>query len=310
MMSLRIRKCPGSAAVVEWSDLRYLLALARAGSLGVAARSLGVATTTVSRRIDALEAALGLRLVERSADGARLTPEGARLVELAAGMEESAAAVQRAASDLRGTGVVRVSATETVIADLLAPALGALYAERPALRLELRSNASLVSLSRADADLAVRMARPDDSALLVRRLAPITLGLFASRAYLRGRAPEGLTLGEERVLAYDDGYGPIPEVRWVREAGLGPAQGLRTTSTRALLEAARAGVGIALLSRALASRAGLIEIPAPSPIPPRVPHLLMHRDLRRVPDVRAVADWIRDTLDAALRETPRRTSRR
>lgn len=287
---------------MDWGDLAVLIAVARAGSLGAAAKRLGVATTTVSRRIDALEDTLGLTLVERRPDGIRLSAHGVRVLAAAEPMEGQAAAVERAALAMREDGVarVRVSATESVVADVLAPALPALITRHPHLRVELRSSAALVSLARHEAELAVRMSRPADSALVARRLPPLRLGLWASRAYLGRRDPTTLDLSRERLLGYDDGYGAIPEVRWVQQQGLESALVLRTTSTRALLAAAAAGAGIAVLPSLLAVPAGLVELPAPRALPARTPWLLVHRDLSRAAPVRGVAGWIADAFAGAV----------
>ncbi|AKF10321.1 LysR family transcriptional regulator [Sandaracinus amylolyticus] len=288
---------------MDWGDLAFFLAVTRTGSLGAAAKRLGVATTTVSRRIDALEASLGLPLLERRPDGVRATAHGARIVALAEPIEAQAAELERAALTLREGGIarVRVSATETVIADLLAPRLPRLIERAPDVRVELRSSAALVSLARHEADLAIRMSRPTDSALIAKRLPALRLGLWASAGYLGRRAPDAIDLACERLLGYDEGYGLIPEVRWFRESGLDDALVMRTTSTRALLASAVAGAGIALLPEALARPAGLIEVPSPRGLVPRSPWLLVHRDLARVPAVRAVSAWIVESIEHAVR---------
>ncbi|UJR86267.1 LysR family transcriptional regulator [Sandaracinus amylolyticus] len=287
---------------MDWGDLAFFLAVTRTGSFGAAAKRLGVATTTVSRRIDALEASLGLPLLERRPDGVRPTVHGARIVALAEPIEAQAAELERAALVLRegGTSRVRVSATESVIADLLAPRLPRLIERAPDVRVELRSSAALVSLARHEADLAIRMSRPTDSALIAKRLPALRLGLWASARYLDRRAPDTLELSCERLLGYDEGYGLIPEVRWFRESGLEDALVMRTTSTRALLASAVAGAGIALLPEALARPAGLIEVPIARGPVPRSPWLLVHRDLARVPAVRAVSAWIVESIEHAV----------
>lgn len=305
--ALRKRRRRGNiVANMQWSDLVPLLAVARRGSLGAAARELRVAPTTVGRRLEALQQALGLRLIERDLEGVRLTAHGLRMVELAEQVEDRATALERAAIELRqeGLAIVRVSATEIVIADILAPALEPLLARAPALKVELTASAEVVSLARRDADLAVRMVRPEGQSLLTRKLATIRLGLFASRRYLARRRPAELMLTQERLLGYDDSYGPIPEVRWIEQTGLASALVLRTSSTRALLAAAHAGVGVAMLPVMLAKRdASLVEVPAPRPLPARTPWLVLHPDLRGVPAIRAVASWIVQTFAQASRES-------
>lgn len=294
---------------MEWGDLAYLLAVARTRSLSGAARALGVSTSTVARRLDALERHLQLRLVDRRAGGARLTTHGAAVGELAAGVADDVARLERAAATLRQGAwatPIRVTATEFVVAEVLAPALPALWRQDPALRIDLVSAAGVASLANREADIAIRMTRPVGESLVASRLPAVRLGLFASRDYMRGRDPATLDLGRETLLLYDDSFGPTPEVRWMADAGLDRLARLVTGSTRALLQAARAGAGIALLPAAFAARdPALGEIPPPRPIPLRTPWLVVHRDLRRVRPLRLVQDWVRASVTEALRPHPR-----
>lgn len=280
---------------MDLSDLNGLLGVARAGSLSGAARRLGLSTSTVARRLDALEAALGLRLVHRGAGGARLTAHGERVAALAAPLAAQAARVALLAETLRvgeRSRPVRVSATEFVITDVLAPALPLLWRRHPEVVVQLTTQTELASLDAGQVELAVRLARPAGASLLARRLADLPLGLYASPDYLAGRDPARLDLSRERLLTYDDSYGRIPELDWFAQAGLLPAVRLRTSSTRALLMAARAGGGIALLPDLFARAAGLLAVAAPRPLPARSPWIVAHRGTRRLPAVRAVHDWI------------------
>ncbi len=279
---------------MQWTDLSYLITVAAAGSLSGAAQDLGVSISTVARRLDALEHDLELRLTDRRRDGVRLTTHGQQIVALAAGVGMEVAKIERAAAALRSgeaTEPVRITATEMVVADILAPALPLLWQRAPKLRVELSTRADIVSLAAREADLAVRMVRPVGDSLVARRLPLIRLGLYASRSYLAGRDPAALAVRDERLLLDDESYGRIPELRWMEEAGL--AARLRTGSTRALLRTAVAGAGIALLPEAFAKHESvLIAVPPPSPIPPRTPWIVMHRDLKKAAPIRAAADWI------------------
>lgn len=275
-------------------DLALLLALREARSLSAVAKARGVAVSTLARRVDALEAELKLRLVDRRADGIRLTPDGKRVAALAEPAIESGDRIARAAAVMRQDTErppIVLSATEYVVSEVLAPALPRLWAKHPGLSIDLHSQSHLVSLAARDADLAIRMSRPEGASLVARKLAPLTLGLFASKAYLAGRNPAALRLHEERLLAYDDSYGQVPEHGWIDSNGLGAAVALRTGSTRALLAAAKAGAGIALLAHIFALQHELVEVPAPTMLPARTPWLIVHHDLRRLPALRAVHGW-------------------
>lgn len=281
---------------MDLADIETLVAVARGGSLSAAAKAQGVAVSTAARRLAHLEAGLRLRLVDRRADGTRLTPEGARLAALAEPLGDQLAAIARAADALRageGAALVRVSATESVVGDVLAPALPALWARHPGITVQLQSQAGLVSLAGRDAELAVRMSPPQGASLLARKLPDVRLGLFASRGWLAGRDPAGLDLANGPLLAYDDSFGRLPEMAWLDRLGVAHAVRLRSGSTRALLAATVAGAGIGLLARLfIRPEHDLVELPTAEPAPPRVPWLIVHRDIRRLPRVAAVHRWV------------------
>jgi len=281
---------------IDPQDLNDLIAIRDAGTLSAAARARGVAVSTVSRRIETLESMLGIQLVDRRADGVRLTQNGLAVAEAAAPLAEQLLRVQRLATSLRKgaqSTPIRVSATEFVISDVLAPVLNRLWESGADFPVHLQSQADVVSLAGRDADLAIRMVRPEGASLYARRLADIRLGLFAAPDYLAGRWPDEIHLQSEKLLIYDDSYGRLPELDWIARQGLSDTVVMRTGSTRGLMTAAEAGAGIALLPAAFASRsASLIPIPLPEALPTRQPWLIVHRDLRHLPAVKIVQKWI------------------
>ncbi len=259
-------------------------------------RRLGISVATAARRIDALEKALGLRLFDRSPDGIVLTTHGRALEARATPAVAAIADIDRLAAALRSGAwpdPIRVSATEPVIAEILAPSLPVLLTRAPELKLELSVSTEVVSLAAREAELAIRLARPSGDSLIARRLPDVAFGLFAAHTYLAGRRPADLVLSRERLLGYDMSYGRIAEIAWLEEAGRAGALTMITSSTRALLTATRAGAGLALLPRFLVRGAPeLIEIPSPRPLPRRSPWLVWHRDLARARPLRVVRDWI------------------
>ena len=281
-------------------DLSDLIAIRDAGTLSAAAKARGVAVSTVSRRIETLEAALGLQLVDRRTDGVRLTHDGLAVAEAASPIAEQMRRVERVAESLRQgvkTVPVRISATEFVISDVLAPALDRLWTMGADFPVHLQSQADVVSLAGRDADLAIRMVRPDGASLYARRLAEIRLGLFASADYLAGREPAGIDLSDERLLVYYDSYGRLPELEWIDRHELPCAVAMRTGSTRGLIAAALSGAGIALLPVPFALRIGtLVEVPPPSALPIRQPWLIVHRDQRGLPSIRLAQKWIAEAF--------------
>jgi DNA-binding transcriptional LysR family regulator len=281
---------------MNWDDLRVFCATAQGRTLSAAAQGLGTSIATVTRRITALEAALGFRLFDRAPGGIALTTQGRAFFERASAAAAAIDGVGRLAVALRASQwsePIRVSATEPIISEILAPALPKLLASSPEIRIDLSSTSDVVSLAAREADVAVRFARPVGDSLIIRRLPSLDLGLFAAKSYLAGRRPASLDLHQERLLGFDASYGRIAEVVWMETSGLDGAIVARSSSTRALTNAAVAGAGIAILPCLLARPfPGLVEIPPPRPIPPRVAWLVTHRDLRRARPLRLVRDWI------------------
>lgn len=278
---------------MDWENFRIFAAAARHATLTETARALRVSIATVARRLDALEAELDVRLVDRTARGIVVTAAGRKLIALAHGSEDMLAAVERLAASLRGGQSqerLRVSATEPVIGEILAPQLPRLLAVAPDIRLDLVVSNELVSLARRDADLAVRLAEPEGDSLIAKRLPSLTMGLYASKTFAdqhRGKP------WPDRLIGYDDTYGRIAEVRWMSEHGLDNRIVLRTSSTRAILNAAVAGVGAAILPQLLAERhSELVALVPPVPIAPRKIWLVWHRDLGRLASLKLARDWI------------------
>jgi len=292
---------------MDLDGLAAILAVERHGSLSGSAERLGISTSTVWRRIAALERELGLRLVDRRPDCATLTPHGRTIAGLAHTAADHAAQILRTAAALREGVVdpVRVSATEPLVAEVLAPKLPALWAVHPDVRVTLSVSNELVSLARREADIAIRMTAPTGDSLVVRKLPPARFGLYATRAYLGRRKPATIDLAAERLLVYDASYGRLPELAWLDAAGLWGAVRLRTSSTRALVQATRAGAGIGLLpAMFVRPRDHLVEIPGPAAIPPRDMWVVVHRDLRRSRAIRAVHDWLYAEVSEANRRRP------
>ncbi len=165
----------------DWTLYRSFAALLAEGSLSGAARALGLTQPTVARHLDQLEAALGRRLFLRSPRGLSPTDAARAMAPAAAAMVAAAAALRRAAADEAGTvaGTVRISASEVFAAERLPPILAALRARHPGLAVEVVASNASEDLLRRDADIAVRMFDPVQSALVARRLGDVELGLHA-----------------------------------------------------------------------------------------------------------------------------------
>ncbi|MCK8785703.1 LysR family transcriptional regulator [Roseomonas sp. NAR14] len=283
--------------MLEWDDLRHFLAIARHGSLSAAARALGVAQPTMGRRLAALEQRAGARLLERTPGGYTLTPAGEAALGHAERIENEVLAVERGIGgrDVRLEGRIRLTAVETLVVDILLPELADFAARYPGITLELITDTRPLSLARREADVALRMARPDQGDLVARQVSRIDHGLYASRDYLDRHGTPDLAAGapgHRVVLALED-LMRLQEMAWL--AGMtGRAQvALRSNSRFAQRQAACGGMGLACLARYLGDAApALVRLETPVPPPRREVWLVVHRDTRHTPRIRSLTDFL------------------
>jgi DNA-binding transcriptional LysR family regulator len=279
---------------VSWDDVRCFVAVAKWGSLSGARSETGLSIATLGRRVDALEASLGLKLFRRGRNGARLTDEGTEILRLAEPGVRQLSQLVRLARTLqseRQSVATRISATETVIADILAPQLGKLLERDAESRIELEVSNALTNLNEGVSDLAIRMVKPEDTRLIARRMPPIRMGLFCSREYFSRRQPQVKSLAKERLLWLDSHYGPIPENRWLDARRLESAVFMRSSSVRSLVSAASAGMGIAPLPAYSAKAADLVELTG-ADLPVRQLWMMYHRDSKGIKRMQVVRDWV------------------
>jgi DNA-binding transcriptional LysR family regulator len=292
---------------LRWDDAQVLLALQRAGSLSGAGVRLGVNASTVSRRLDALETALGARLYDRTPDGVRPTAAVESLLPHAEAMERAAADLVLAAQgrEARPEGEVRVTAPPGVAEFLLAPALPRLLRRHPRLRVALDATVAYADLTRREADLALRTARPTSGDLLARKLGEARWGAFAAPAY----AAELGTLrrlDQARWVTWGDDLAHLAPARLLAERVPESALVVRTSHMGTQLAAATAGAGAVLVDAHTARVCGLRAVPI-APVllrtfPPLVGGalwLVVHRALREVPRIAAVWSFVEETARAA-----------
>jgi DNA-binding transcriptional LysR family regulator len=281
--------------VFSWSDLRYLLAVHRAGSLLGAARELRVAQSTVGRRLQALETSLRARLLDRGTEGLALSDAGRALLPIAERMEQDAleAEARVASLGIEARGRVRLATPDVLGSLFIVPRLPALLDKHPQLQVELLADNRLADLGRREADLAVRLHPPRGAHLTVRRLGAIRYGLYASPAYLRASAPLSTSLVGHTIVASSEPFAATPDQLWLRSVASGARLGLCTSSVLAELEAAKCGLGIAALPVWLgATHVPALERVLPGAHTDRNAWLLMRRDLKRSTAVRTVADFL------------------
>jgi DNA-binding transcriptional LysR family regulator len=272
-------------ARLDWEDVRYFLALARAGSLSGAARALRVNHATVARRIGALEASLRRVLFDRRADGYGLTAHGQAALETALAMERSALGLAESGANDGLQGIVRVTTVRSLADLFLVDRLGGLRKQHPGIALEIVTDVRLMSLARREADIALRLGRPKDSGLVGRKLAEVHYAFYAAR----GIAATAST----PLVAYDLDSDGIIEASWIEGQHGGRLVAFRSNSNVAQAAAARAGFGVAMLPCYMCDTDKKLRRVDVGPVhPPRELWLLSPRELTRVPRVRAVLDEI------------------
>lgn len=278
----------------DWEDLRHFAALARDKSLSAAARRLMVDHATVARRVAALEAALELKLVDRRPRTYALTADGERIAQLAARMEDEAFALGRAARASKPglIGEVAISAPPTLATTLIASWLGELRRRHPGICIRLDGEKRSASLLRREADIAVRLFRPTEKNLVVRKVGRLVFALYASPAYLADYHP-----ADHAFIGYDDALEHLPQQQWLKAlVGSRPIVA-RISDLEGHRAAARAGVGLAALPTYLGDAdGGLTRVPVKARPVTREIWLAVHSDLRRVPAVQAVMAFLAEVF--------------
>lgn len=281
----------------EWSDLKPFLAVARMGKITSAARRLGVEHSTISRRIAALEQALGARLFSREPDGYRLTPQGENLMIAAEQIEAAALRVQAEVgySDLGISGTVRIGSPDGFGSRFLAPRIGRLADEHPDLDIQLVAIPRNFSLSKREADIAITLSRPKEKRLHGRKLTDYRLRLYASRDYLTRKGPITTmsAVAQHRLISYVDDLIYAPELDYLKQVSSDARAGLKGSTLIAQIEATIAGAGICVLPLFLARQHPDLVCILPGEFElTRTFWLVVHSDMRNLARVRVASDFI------------------
>jgi len=279
----------------DWENLRHFVAVARAGTLSGAARALDVDHATVGRRVSALEAALQIPLLDRLPRRCTLTPAGERILELASAMEANAFAIERVtrAEQSQLVGKVVVSAPPVLVTNFLAKSTAAFHALHPGIQLSLSGEALSVSLSRREADVAIRLVRPKEPDNVTRHLGTLDFALYAAQHYAHR-----LTPAQWEFIAYDSEYDTSPQQQWLHQvAGKRPIV-CRVSDITSQYVAACSGVGVAGLPCFLPQAGdGLQRLDTDAQPFAREIWLVVHRELKRTPAIRAVMDFIIELVE-------------
>ncbi|MGZ9082539.1 MAG: LysR family transcriptional regulator [Rhodoplanes sp.] len=275
--------------LIGLEDLRLVHAIAGEGTLTGAARRLAVDHSTAFRRLGALEKRLGVRLFERARDGYAPTPAGEAAIVTATLFDRELSDLERriAGHDTRLSGTVRVTTTDTLL-DLVTPILTTLRAEQPGIVVEVATGNEFFTLTRRDADVAIRPAASAPEGLVARRIATVATAFYASPGYLESRQGD---VREQDWLAPDDSLSHLASARWIQAEIPADRVRYRASSLLGLRSGARQGLGVAPLPCFLGDADPLLRRFA-QPMPELAVSLwlITHPDLRKVARIRAVLD--------------------
>ena len=180
---------------MNWDGYRYFVAAAEAGSLSAAAKRLNSNQSTIRRHIDTLESALGVKLFQRSVKGLSLTQQGQAVFEQSLQIQDSIVKIQRViqGKEKTASGNVRLSLPEGLGQEILIPVLDKFYQQYPKVKLIFNVSATTANLTQGEADVAVRLFRPEESDLVIECLGEMKMGLYASKSYEKSNGlPNGL----------------------------------------------------------------------------------------------------------------------
>ena len=285
----------------NWNDLRHLLAIKRSGTLAAAARLQGVDDTTVSRRLNVLQDVFGAVLFLRQADGTlQLTPKGEAVAHRAEIMERQVDLIDEAlgAEVGQALGSVRLTSVPMVVNRLLVPALGRLLNQHPALQIELIPDNRDLSLTRREADIALRLARPSvgGTNIKARRIGVLSYATYSSREH------DAIDSKYLPWIAYDNTMAHLPQAKWIGRASKLPGEtisGLKVHDAETAVEAILSWPSKTLLPIAIGERdrrLRRLKQPRSMPALTREVWLLAHADQTELSRIKAVTKWIDDEV--------------
>lgn len=284
---------------MNWDDVRIFLAVARNGQILGAAKALNLNHATVSRRLAALEQAIGSTLFMRRTNGTELTAQGEQFLAHAEAMESASLAAAEAVdanSDIEG--IVRIGAPDGFGVAFLAPRLHELVERHPMLRIELVPVPRAFSLSRREADIAVTLERPREGRLVARKLTDYSLGLYASRAYLDTYGtPSSLEdLRSHRLVGYVEDLLYTASLDYTAAFSAEWRSQIAVSSAMGQTEAVRWGAGIGILHAFMASSDGNLVRVLPEHSLKRAYWTVLHEDFRNMKRVTLVSDFLTEIV--------------
>ncbi len=259
---------------------------------------MGVGLATVSRRIERLEAAVGQPLFLRQQSGYRLTEDGTALIERAEEMEAAALSLTSGfRQDASVSGTVRLATAENLATGLILPELGRFKEEHPRLTLDIVTDIATVNLHRRDADIALRMVKPDRGNVSLQRLGTLGYGLYGAPRYVSARSlgTDASAFDADDFIGWSETHANLPAAQWIERVLKGRAPAFTTTSLATQITACASGLGLAVLPHFLARPHDLICLDADLGIDQSI-WLVTQSDLAQSRRVRVVADFLRDLV--------------
>lgn len=280
-----LQKCK----TMDWDDLRYVLAAGREGSLARAARRLGVNPSTVYRRIGACEERLGMRLFDRADGRLQPTSAGTAVISRAARIEDEVRSIadDPDEADRSVAGTVRITSVPTLVNRLLIPALPRLLQAHPRLQVDLVAEARNLDLNRRDADMALRLARPETGDVLARRIGTLKFAVHG---------PSGASPQQLPWIGYESASSHLPQAQWLAAQG-GTFAPVTVSDVESAAQATKAGLGKTLLPTFYSELEEGLEVTG-EPVLARELWLLVHRDLRRQARIGAAITWLESLVAA------------
>jgi DNA-binding transcriptional LysR family regulator len=281
---------------MDWDNVRVFLAVARGGQFVAAARRLRLDHATVSRRIAALEAALGAKLFERRTTGTRLTSAGERFLGAAEQMETAFLQAQAEIGDIdvELTGAVRIGAPDGFSTYYLAGALRDFIERHPGILIQLAPMPQVIPLARREVDIVVVLDKPEAGRFVARKLTDYSLGLYASAAYLKTRAAprDAGELASHRLIGYIEEQAFSVALDYVRELFGGAPTTFECASAVTQLEALRAGIGLGVVHDYIARRFDDLTRILPERSARRSYWIVTHEDTRGLGRIKAVHEHL------------------
>ena len=292
---------------MNWDGFRYFIAAAEAGSLSAAAIVMDSNQSTVGRHIDVLEAALGIKLFQRSVKGLSLTEEGQAVFEQSQHIQNSIVKIQRIVQggEAIASGMVRLSLPEGLGQEVLIPALDSFYQLYPNVKLIFNVSATTANLAQGEADVAVRLFRPEEPDLVIKYLGEMKMGLYASESYKENYGLPKLLrdVRKHRVITYGDQLSILPENQWLLNHSDEALRILCSDSTVTRFKATVSGVGLSLQPEVLAQTSpNLIRLFRSVKLPAHKVWLVYHKDVRHMSRIRAVVGFISNCLTEEFKE--------